>query len=260
MATNDLVVKMTGSSSRLVTMVRKEMREAGLIHKLPRDHTSKIGARGPHNQPPQIPTAQIPNVDVPETQESDTKKLLDLANSLSEMDPEWTPEEMLKLCKLMANDPNEATTSRQSAIALYRKIKVELEGKGQLGPGPPLSHEDVVMRMMRIMQSQGLETSTEAFERAFNVGRAHEVDPSTAAPGVPEVDVASEYQDSGAGTSAREGELGVGRQLDPDSGGLGPGEPDRIGGPRTDPHSAGKVGPTRADEFDVGGAFGGGVD
>lgn len=261
MATNDLVVRVVQVSTRLVSLVRKEMREEGLIPKLSRDHTSKHAPRASSQDAPIPPDVILPEVRVPETQESDVKKLLDLAQHLSDLNPDWSPEDQLKLCKYMANDTTEATTARQSAMALYRKIKAELEGKGQLGPGPPLTREDRIVRLARLDASQGLDIATAALERAFNVGREiHEADPSEAAPGVPEVDEVSGADDPGESPAPREGEFGVGRGLNPNQSGPGPGEQDRVSYSRTDPHNPGQEGSDQALESDPGGAHRGGLD
>lgn len=163
---NEAAVKATGLSERIISKARKELRSLGFAHPLPSDHRSN----------------DTPSIEEPTRLPADPDKLATQGMAqLMEMVDEETkrqdatelePPEMRKILARIARAPNSPPQVRIAAVTAKTKLDAETADRHSLGPGPPLTREDAIVRLALLLEACGPDIAAEAMERAFSIKEA----------------------------------------------------------------------------------------
>jgi hypothetical protein len=150
------MVDMSGYSKPTVVRVKNSLRQKGLLDEAKARNSAKSFKRE-HNLDDS-------------SQLTDAKQLLELANSdildFGLDSEEDTRKKLLKQVQLLALDPGVHPDTRLSATQVWVKLKDIARAK-DLGPGLPRSREEIIDRLIRIMQAVGANLSITALEAAF---------------------------------------------------------------------------------------------
>lgn len=154
-----------------VSNIRRELRDRGLIppsrrasKTLGRVETlltvdSPAASTGANPVSPQEPASPLPTI-------TPSELLAIGATEFSDEDDEETRKKLLSRCRAIALDPGMHPDTVLSASQVYIKLKDAVRAKS-LGPGRPLSHEDAVARLARLMAACGAEIVHDAITSAF---------------------------------------------------------------------------------------------
>jgi len=101
------------------------------------------------------------------------------------IDDEATQKRMLKEVQNLAFNDNISPDIRMNAMKVWVTIKDYVRAK-TLGPGNPLTEEDAITRIIRIMQAAGPKITIQALERAFKMKGTADEETQTEQTGPPE--------------------------------------------------------------------------
>lgn len=202
-ASNEDVSKAVMVSESLASKVRTELRNAGLVKPLAADKRSKPV------QPQAAPKApEGIAVSTEDVTLVGTKQLLDLvAAEEKALHRGLTVPEQEKLLIKFAYDQEQSLATRMAAMDKYNKLQSDQGSRDALGPGKPLTEEDMVLRLSFLNKAAGFTVAVKAFEKAFKKGPANEgqvpAEPSETAPsptGTAPIAASDTPQDSDEGT------------------------------------------------------------
>lgn len=154
----------TGTSRRTVSYVRKQMMKEGLLPKGRRvTNLPKI----PESVKEILPSETSPTIS---GLLIDGEKLRELAKSENFedeiADDEDTQKKLLKEIRKIALGVGMHPDTRLSAIQVWAKLKDIAKSK-EIGPGNPKTEEEVILRLVRLMQAVGPKLVIKALEAAF---------------------------------------------------------------------------------------------
>jgi hypothetical protein len=185
-------------SQPTVSNIRRELRERNIIPPSRRGGNPLSGrvetlltvdpsAASVDERPvsPQEPASPLPSI-------TPTELLAIGATEFTDENDEETRKKLLARCRAIALDPGMHPDTVLSASQVYIKLKDAVRAKS-LGPGRPLTHEDAVARLARLMSACGPNIVHEAITSAFGGTNAaksggstepvHGPDPAPAASG-----------------------------------------------------------------------------
>jgi hypothetical protein len=199
-ATIDECVRTTNVSRRTIVYIRKEMVEEGLL---------KPGRRTKLERPipEELPQKQIDSdakIPIVSGMLLDGETLRNLAKNddFEEeiTDDQDTQRKLLKEVRKLALGAGVHPDTRLSAIQVWAKLKDIAKAK-DIGPGLPKTEEDIIFRLVRIMQGVGPTLVLKAIEQAFERINPDDKAPDQQSPaiiGVTETPGPAEYEDSPA--------------------------------------------------------------
>lgn len=165
-ASNEDVAKAVMVSESLASKVRTELRNAGVVKPLANDRTSKPAA-APKPDAITVTTEDVTLVG--------TKQLLDLvAAEEKALHRGLTVPEQEKLLIKFAYDQEQSLATRMAAMDKYNKLQSDQGSRDALGPGKPLTEEDMILRLSFLCKAAGFTVAVKAFERAFKKGPTNE--------------------------------------------------------------------------------------
>lgn len=174
-----------GISKPLVSIIKRTLRERGIIPPprrgrkplrevetlLTESHSPASGEKSPVK----------PQDDAPSLSIITPAELAALgATEFTDENDEETRKKLLARCRAIALDPEMHPDTVLSASQVYIKLKDAVRAKS-LGPGRPLTHEDAVARLARLMSACGPTIVHEAITSAFGGTNAAKSSGSTVA-------------------------------------------------------------------------------
>jgi hypothetical protein len=154
-ATVSSIENFTGASRRTVYYVLNKLRKEGLIPSSRKDKPATEEAKEPT-----VVTSQI--IDDPTLQA--------MANSENFDEDFGTEDEvrakLLRVVQKMAFDPLLHPDTRLSASQVWAKLK-DIARSKDLGPGPPRTEDEIIDRLVRLMQGVGPGLVIKALDQAF---------------------------------------------------------------------------------------------
>ena len=158
-ASVEMIRKLTGASPRNIYYVKSALRRQGKL---------SPGRRSPAPKTLNISVSQ-PILD------DDTLRAMAMNPNLAE---DYGTEveiqtKLLREVQKIAFDTTLSPDTRLSASQIWVKLK-DIARSKDLGPGPPRSEEEIVERLIRIMQGVGPQLVVKSLERAFKKGPVDE--------------------------------------------------------------------------------------
>lgn len=173
-----------GLSKPTMSLIRRELRARGVI---PESRRSPLSSRevetlltSPAGASPAA-AGVSPQDDAPSLAVITPAELAALgATEFTDENDEETRKKLLARCRAIALDPGMHPDTVLSASQVYIKLKDAVRAKS-LGPGRPLTHEDAVARLARLMSACGPTIVHEAITSAFGGTNAAKSSGSTVA-------------------------------------------------------------------------------
>jgi DNA-binding Lrp family transcriptional regulator len=146
-ASIDEIVEKTGASKRTVQYIRAELRKSGLLEPSRRESI-----------PLEVTNIEETIVNLPNPDFISPEMLSD----------DEIRNKLLRQVQMTAFDPKVSAQTRLDAAQVWVKLR-DISREKELGPGNPLTEEDVVDRLIRIMKACGPGPVIKALERAFKM-------------------------------------------------------------------------------------------
>jgi hypothetical protein len=222
-ASNADVSRAVKVSQSLASQVRGELRVEGLVRPSPMDRTSR----------PSQAILDAPTTPQEQTTEDveiiGTRRLMELAAAEEAKTPgglDFTAQEAMLI--RFAKKEDESLATRMTAMDRLNKLRGDQGGRDALGPGAPLTQEDMIVRLTFLIKAAGFKIAVTAFERAFKKGgaasgEAQAVGPATIEPS-PEAIEPTGHNDQDAEAPREEGHVDLERRPDDEEAGEHPGD------------------------------------
>ena len=207
-------------SKASIANIRKDLRARGVI---PGSRRTSGGVEAILTDPRMTAETVLPQESAPLPPITSTElATLGLDTELTDENDEATRKMLLSRCRSIALDPDTHPDTVLTASQVYIKLKDAVRAKS-LGPGKPVTHEDAVARLGRLMSAVGPEIVSEAITSAFGGPNATKssgpAQPADSPDTSPEAVTASSTPGSEAGTTLDAGPRGlsdVGRAISTD--------------------------------------------
>jgi len=148
-ASNSEIVEQTGASPRTVQYIRANLRKTGILEPVRGQQTAPEGAKVMVTEP------TIASI-LPQAADLTPEMLSDDA----------IREKLLHQVQLTAFDPKVSAQTRLDAAQVWVKLR-DIAREKELGPGLPRTEEEIIDRLVRIMQGCGAKLVIKALDRAF---------------------------------------------------------------------------------------------
>lgn len=171
-ASNADVSKGVLVSPSLASKVRTELRNEGFLKPLDMDRTSRppFAPDTYIEGPAPIPTAP-PSIETLEV--TSTARLMQLA-AVEEVKygGNMPFEEQERMLIKFTKKEDESLATRMLAMDKLNKLRADQKGRDALGPGEPLDHAGMILRLSMLLKAVGFKLAVEAFEEAFKKAEA----------------------------------------------------------------------------------------